>query len=83
MQLSTKYCLYYQAQVAEKNQWFLVAVLRSFEHLAFDRTLDKEQGIFEFFVPVDNVDAFREVMEYFTDQGIVKDLQKLPNRLAE
>ena len=43
------YSLYFQAQVNKKETWFLAATLRSFEHLAFDRTVDKQAGIFEFF----------------------------------
>ncbi len=76
------YSSYYQAHVAEKDCWFLVAILRSFEHLAFDRTVDKERSIFEFFVPEGNEASFLELMDYFEGQGIVSDLQKLPNRLA-
>jgi len=45
------YCSYYQAEVAKPTTWFLVSTLRANEHLCFDRTLDKEHGIFEFFVP--------------------------------
>ncbi len=75
------YCLYYQAQVEEKECWFLTGVLRSFEHLAFDRTIDRESSIFEFFVAVESEDAFVEVMQFFIQKGIVRDLKKLPNRL--
>lgn len=76
------YCLYFQAHVLEKECWFLVAVLRSFEHLAFDRTLDKQASIFEFFVPAGNEATFLEVMHFFERQGIVDNLTQLPNRLA-
>ena len=77
------YCLYYQAHVVEREAWFLVAVFRSFEHLLFDRTIDKYGSIFEFFVPADNEAAFLEIMTYFQNEGVIKDLRKLPNRLAE
>ena len=76
-----KYCSYYQAHVKKVEQWFLVAVLRSFEHTCFDRTLDKEQGIFEFYVPEEMEWRFCKLMDYFIQQGIVVNLQKLPNRL--
>jgi len=74
-------CAYYQARVKESEVWFLVAVMRSFEHLAFDRTLDKEQSVFEFFVPRDNERSFLEVMEYFRQKGVIEGLVKAENRL--
>lgn len=77
------YCLYYQAQVQEKYCWFFVAILRSFEHLAFDRTLDKTSSTFEFFVPQENESYFLSVMEYFKNQEIISNLNKLPNRLID
>lgn len=74
--------LYYQAQVSEKDCWYLVAILRSFEHLAFDRTLDKETSTFEFSVPENNEAIFLELMEYFAKHGIIRNLERLPNRLV-
>jgi hypothetical protein len=77
------YSSYYQAQVQEKETWFLVATLRSFEHLMFDRTLDKTTSTFEFFVPQDREATFLAVMQYYSDKGIIKNLVKLPNRLMD
>ncbi len=74
-------CLYYQAHVTREKVWFFVGVLRSFEHLVFDRTFDKEHSIFEFFVPKDLNQYFLDLMQYFQDEGIVHNLQELPNRL--
>lgn len=76
-----KYCSYFQALVSKKDTWFFVATLRSFEHLAFDRTYDKETGCFEFFVPVDGEEQFVKLMNYYEQTGIVHSFQKLPNRL--
>ncbi|PKN03514.1 hypothetical protein CVU75_01860 [Candidatus Dependentiae bacterium HGW-Dependentiae-1] len=76
-------CEYYQARVQKEDVWFLVAVLRSFEHMAFDRTIDKEQSIFEFFVPPVLEETFLAIMQYFIKHSIVHDLQKLPNRMAD
>lgn len=75
------YCLYFQAEVVPKDTWFLVAVLRSFEHLQFDRTYDTQKGIFEFLVPESNEHIFLEIMHYFQSIDIVSNLQKLDNRL--
>lgn len=77
------YCSYYQARVREKDCWYLVGILRSFEHLVFDRTHDKTQSIFEFFVPEHNEKIFEEIMNYFIKEDIVTDYRKLPNRLLD
>jgi Domain of unknown function (DUF4911) len=74
-------CLYYQAQVPRKQVWFLVAILRSYEHLAFDRTLDKAESIFEFFVPSDNEQEFIKLMDYFLQSSVITYVKKLPHRL--
>jgi len=77
-----KQCIYYQAKVKKSACWFFVGVLRSFEHLVFDRTLDKQNSIFEFFVPVPLQKNFEELMGWFAGQGIIFNLQELPNRLS-
>ena len=76
-------CVYYQATIRQKDCWFFVATLRSYEHLAFDRTYDVEKSIFEFFVPPSNEHIFLEIMHYFEGTGLVSDLKKLPNRLTD
>lgn len=75
------YCSYFQAVITKKDTWFFVATLRSHEHLAFDRTYDKELGIFEFFVPEGNEAYFVKLMKYYESVGVLQDLKKLPNRL--
>ena len=77
------YCAYYQAHLQRERCGFLVSVLRSFEHLAFDRTLDRESSRFEFFVPQDLEPHFVELMNYFVKEGVVLKYEKLPNRLSE
>ena len=74
-------CSYYQARVTRSRAWLLVGIIRSFEHLVFERTVDKESSTFEFFVPKDLEAYFEEIMNYFIAQDIVCDLQKLENRL--
>lgn len=76
-----KFGSYYQAQVDPAHGWFFVGALRSFEHLAFDRTLDVSTSTFEFFVPQDNEVFFLDLMNYFIRENIISDLKKLPNRL--
>jgi len=74
-------CSYYQAQVARKDTVFFVAILRSFDHICFDRALEPAQGKFEFFVPPDCEKVFLNIMAYFEKHHIIDNLQKLPNRL--
>ena len=75
-------CHYYQAKIRQVDTWFFVAALRSFEHVAFDRTLDVERGIFEFFVPPAMNDCFLEIMHYFQKQGMVTEFNEMKNRLC-
>jgi len=77
------YCNYYQARVCPKECWFLTGILRSFEHLAFDRTIDAKTSTFEFFVPEGNDEHFVQLMHYFEKEGIVTGLIKMPNRLLD
>lgn len=77
------YCCYYQAHVPQKTCWLFVAMLRSSEHIAFDRTLNVEGSCFEFFVPPVMEAPFLQIMAWLESQGLVSGLAKLPNRLAE
>ncbi len=77
------WCSYYQIKVSEPQSWFVVGIMRSFEHLCFDRTLDVPNSIFEFFVPAEHEATFQEVVDYCLQQGLVSDVKKLPNRLME
>jgi hypothetical protein len=77
------YCSYYQANVQRPLCLYVVAILRSFEHLAFDRTLDPETSLFEFFVPTSTEEYFLTLMNDLQSEGLIYDLKKLPNRLED
>lgn len=77
------YCSYFQAHVVPSRCWFVLATLKSFEHLAFDRTIDVTNSVVEFFVPSSGEQCFLEVMHYFEQEGWVKNVQKLENRLVK
>ncbi len=77
------YCMYYQATVTRTYAWFFVAIVRSYEHMMFDRTIDNNHSIFEFFVPNDMHQQFIAVMHSLEEQGIVTQLRHMPNRLME
>lgn len=75
-----QYCTYYQAHVPREHCWFLTATLRSYEHMAFDRTLDKEHSIFEFFVAESQEPLFLTIMTRFEKEGVIENLKRIPNR---
>ncbi|HBL98495.1 TPA: hypothetical protein DDZ86_02530 [Candidatus Dependentiae bacterium] len=77
------FCSYFQAKITKRDTWFFVATLRFNEHLAFDRTFDKAEGIFEFFVPTDNEEAFLLFMKQHEKTGLVSNIIQLPNRLLD
>jgi hypothetical protein len=81
--MKSLYCSYYQANVQRELCLYMVAALRSFEHLAFDRTLDPETSLFEFFVPTSTEEYFLTLMNYLQSEGLIHNLKKLPNRLAD
>ena len=73
--------LYYTAQIKREMAWLLSSVMRGTEHVAFDRCIDKAQGMYEFFVPQDTESIFLEAMNYLKKEGILLSLQKSDNRL--
>ncbi len=77
------HCIYFQAYILREKTWFLTASLRSFEHLCFNRTIEKKSGLFEFFVPADLEQPFLEIMDFFQKEGIVNNLQRKENRLLD
>ncbi len=78
-----KFCAYYQAKVDNSKAWILASCLRSTEHIAFDRTFDKQNGIFEFFVPRDTEHIFLQLMDYALKKELIFSLTKMENRLIE
>ena len=80
--IMNNYCLYYQAQAAKPHHLFLVGFLKYYDHLCFDRTLDGEKGVFEFFVPKDQEPQFLEIMAFMEKKRLVHSLVKSENRLS-
>ena len=78
-----KYSYYFQALVKKSECGFLVAALRSLENVAFARTLDKTQSLFEFFVPPGTRNQFLVFISYFEKKEIVTNLVEKPNRLLD
>lgn len=80
--MKEKNSLYFIATVKKEKCWLLTAVLRGTEAIAFDRALDKEKSIFEFFVPRDMETVFKQVMAYLASEGVILFLEQKENRLA-
>ncbi len=78
-----KYCRYYRAHVIREQAWFFVAIVRSYEHMMFDRTFDTKTSVFEFFVPIDMEKRFLDLMTILINQGVVENLQSHENRLTD
>lgn len=74
-------CVYYQARIQKKYVWFVIAGLKGFEYISFDRTIDVQKSILEFFVVPELESVFLDIMVYFQKKNIVLELQKLENRL--
>ncbi len=80
---SQKYCLYYVAQLDKSKCWLVSSLLRGTEYVAFDRSYDPENSIFEFFVPEAMESVFLEVMDYLEKEKVVSALTKKENRLKD
>lgn len=76
------FCSYYRARVEQRAALFLVAMLKSIDHLCFDRSYEEQEGIFEFFVPHEMEQTFEKLIALFQKTGEITEFQKLPNRLA-
>ncbi len=76
-----QYSSYYQAHISKPETLGCVSILKSFDHLCFDRTLDASTGLFEFFVPESQELLFLKLMHYFEGHRVVKNMKKLPNRI--
>ena len=76
-------CSYYVANVERHNANYFVAVIKAFDNLVFDRTIDVEQSLFEFFVPEACEAQFLALMDHFAQEGLISNLRKTENRLAD
>lgn len=81
--VSANYSAYYLAEVERSRVWFFVAILRSFENVAFDRTVDKVASQMEIFVAPDCEAEFLDLMHELQRRGVVLSLQAVENRLMQ
>ena len=76
----SRYCVYYTARLERSLCWMVSSCLRATEHVSFDRALNVQESIFEFFVPADMEPVFLQVMQYLEGQQAVSELTKQENR---
>ncbi len=76
-----KYSIYYQAFVQKELCWMVTATIRYMDHVAFDRTIDKENSIFEFYVAPDLEHEFLDVAHRLLKHKVFLSFEQLPNRL--
>ena len=76
-----QYSIYYQACVQKELCWMVTATIRYLDHVAFDRTVDKENSIFEFYVAPDLEAEFLSVANRLLEHKVFLTLEKLPNRM--
>lgn len=75
------YGIYFQAHVPPSSCLLVIGILKSYEHVAFARTLHIDKSIVEFFVTQETKESFLEIMTMFSRYNMVFDLQEMPNRL--
>jgi len=77
------YSLYYTANIDRHQSYYFVAIIKAFDNMVFDRTIDVEQSLFEFFVAPAYEQLFLDVMARFAKEGLVANLQQSENRLID
>lgn len=78
--MEKQYCFYYQAVVDRKKTWFVVANFRNEDHIAFERAIEGQTNVFEFFVPREQEVYFLDLMQKLMAQGYVLWFEKKSNR---
>ena len=74
------YCKYYHGEILREKTWFVTGCLKSHDNLVFERAIDKDNNIFEFFVPPQLESEFLHVMSYLQKNGYVLSLEEKENR---
>ncbi len=75
-------CIYYQARLVREKIWFVVGTLRAETNLVFERALENDRTMFEFFVPPQNDDDFLAFMDILAKRGCIVTFEKKKNRFA-
>ncbi|MBD3231651.1 hypothetical protein GF322_03235 [Candidatus Dependentiae bacterium] len=74
-------CEYYQVKTQKVKTWFVVGCFRNEDNLAFERTLDLQNSILEFFVPPNYNDQFLNIINWLINKKYILNIKKMENRL--
>ena len=83
MKTHQAYCSYFQAIIPKDRVWIVTGILRSEPNMVFDRSLNKRENLFEFFVPPAFETTFINMMDFFLDESYIISYKKMLNRLME
>jgi|WetSurMetagenome_2_1015567.scaffolds.fasta_scaffold1198522_2 hypothetical protein len=75
-------CSYYQAKVDKEKTWFVVGTFRNEDHVAFERAIEGQTEILEFFVPQDQEDYFLILIQRLKEMGYILWFEKKDNRFC-
>jgi hypothetical protein len=65
--------LYFIAYIEPEDALLFTALLKSVEdNMAFDRGMQNQKNMYEFFVPIASKDLFIEYMNLFEQKGLIK-----------
>jgi hypothetical protein len=77
-----KHSAYFHVKIERSKCSWVSSTFQFVEHVAFYRTIDVENSIFEFFVSPDLIDVFLHTIDALTKISVVEWCKLLPNRLA-
>ncbi len=72
-----KKSVYYQANIKKSKVWMVSSTLKYCDGLAFERTIDKKQSKFEFYVSPDLENIFLDLIKIFENESIIFNLKKI------
>lgn len=78
--MHNNYCVYYHALTDRRRTWFVNGIFRNEFNLCLERCLDKQQSLFEFFVPAAMENHFLVIANYLLSRGYLLSLEKKTNR---
>lgn len=81
--MQEQWSIYYIVFVIPEKMWFFSALLKSMEHMAFDRTLDPALGQVELFIAPDAVHDIEAFLHNMRFRGVVTAYSVGTNRLQK
>lgn len=69
--------------IVPQKSCIIAALVRSCEHVVFDRTYSVDSNILEFFVPTGQEQEFLAIIELLTQRNLLSNVTKLPNRIKQ